>query len=518
VPRRVELAILVAVVTAVTVWWTWGTLQPIPVVQDEYAYVLQSKIFAQGRWTVPPPPVPSSFQQPHVLTSPRVASKFPPGHALLLALGAVVGAPWLATLVLSGISAALIFLLAESAVGPRIALLCWAVWLGDPINLRFRPGYYSEVTAGLTWLASWWLLRRWYCTKQARWLACAGLVLGWMAITRPLSALAFAVPVGALVLTRAIRQRLWRHVVGAFITGSAVVAILPIWSVRTTGDWRLSPLTLYRRDYLPFDKPGFGLDSTPPALPLSVVNADVYAEFAGEHQRHSLRALPSTAVARVRALAAAEWSGWRVVLVPLAVIGLASASAELWFTVACAIALFIGYLSYAHWHQWTLYYFEAIPVAAFCTANGLATCLRWIERRRASAFIYVPEWLGVVVLAMLTISNIAAWRDRHVEDTRYDAGFNASVARAPFSGVVVFVRYAPDQHPHTTVVTNSATLESDRVWVVIDDPHRNAAVLRAANGRVPLVFEEKGSDLRVYESLIASTVKTESLRDTASAR
>ncbi len=172
---------------------------------------------------------------------------------------------------------------------------------------------------------------------------------------RPLTALAFAIPVGALVLTQAVRQRLWRHVFAAGLAGTVVVATLPIWSAQTTGDWRVSPLALYRHDYLPFDKPGFGLDTTPPALPLSAVNATVYATFAGEHQGYSFSRLPSAAVARLRALGAAEWATWRVALIPFALIGLASASAELWFAIACAIALFVGYLSYGHWPGWTLY-------------------------------------------------------------------------------------------------------------------------------------------------------------------
>ncbi|HMA23026.1 MAG: ArnT family glycosyltransferase, partial [Gemmatimonas sp.] len=449
---------------------------------------------------------------PHVLSAPRVASKFPPGHALLMAPGAMVGAPWLMPLILSGISAALLFLLAESAAGPWIALLCCVLWLGDPINLRFRPGYFSEVTSGAAWLASWWLLRRWYMTEQPRWLVYTALALGWMAITRPLTALAFAVPVGALVLTHAFRQRLWPHVLAAILAGTAVVAILPIWNVRTTGKWTVSPSALYRRDYLPFDKPGFGLDTTPPAMPLSPVNVDVYTEFEHEHQGYTLGRLPSAAAARLRAFGAAEWSTWRVALIPFALIGLVSASAELWFAIACAIALFVGYLSYGHWPGWTLYYFEAIPVVAFCTANGAATCLRWIQRRRPPRrLVYALGWGVPVALGMLTITTIVTWRRVHIEAAQYDTWFNTAVAAAPFRGVVVFVRYAPEQHPHTTVVTNSITLATDRVWVAIDDPAQNVAVLRAANGRVPLLFEEKGTALSVYHSLIQSMAARDSL-------
>jgi hypothetical protein len=512
VPRRAELAIIVAIITAAAVWWAWGALQPLPVVQDEYSYILQSRIFAHGHWTAPPPPVASSFQQPHVLTTPRVASKYPPGHALLLAPGALVGAPWLVPLILAGFSAALIFLLAESVAGPWIALVCWMLWLSDPIVLKFLPGYFSETTTALGWLTAFWLLRRWRSTNQARWLAWTGVAIGWMAITRPLTALAFAVPVGAFVLVRAGRQRLWRHVLAAGIVGTVVVSILPVWNVRTTGKWGLSPVSLYTRDYLPFDKPGFGFDSTPPAVPLSPVTAEIYAEYQRYHIGYSLAQVPHAAAERLGFVASDEWAGWRIALVPLVLIGLATASAELWFAIACAVVLFVSYLSYAYYAGWTLYYFEAMPVLAFLAANGVAVCWRWIARRISSRpLTSTLAWGTPAALAALTIAALVTWRGKHIYYARYDTAFYSTIATAPFKAMVVFVRYDPKLTPHNNLVANSATLATDRIWIAMDDPANNAAVLRAANGRVPVLFEENGGRVSVYESLLRSVSASDSL-------
>jgi hypothetical protein len=221
--RRVELATVLALVTALTVWVTWGALRPLPVVQDEYSYVLQAQIFAHGHWTAPAPPVPSSFQQAHVLSVPRVASKYPPGHALMLALGALAGTPWLMSLLLSGISGALVFLLSGAIAGRWIGIACWAIWLGDPINLRFSPGYYSEITSGLMWLVSWWLLLSWRADKRGLWLMALAVAIGWMAITRPLTALAFAIPVGIWVVMSTVRRHHTRQLAAALLLGTAVV-------------------------------------------------------------------------------------------------------------------------------------------------------------------------------------------------------------------------------------------------------------------------------------------------------
>ena len=504
-PRRSELAIIVAIATAAVLWWTWGSLQPLPTVQDEYSYLLQSKIFAHLHWTAPPPPAPSSFQQPHVLTTPRVASKYPPGHALLLALGAVVGAPWLVPLVLSGISAALIFLLAESVTGPWIALVGWAVWLGDPVTLKFQPGYFSEVTSGLAFLASWWFLRRWRSSSESRWLVFTAIAIGWMAITRPLTALMFALPVGVYVLGRIARDRSWRHLLVAGFAGVAVLAILPIWSARTTGKWNVSPVTLYTRDYLPFDKPGFGFDATPPALPLSPVTQDLYDEFSRYHMRYAPAKVPEAAFKRARELAKAEWAGWRIALVPFALIGVVFATAELWLAIACAVAVFLGYLAYAYWAGWTLYSLESIPVIAFCVANGVATVWRWIRRRWQSPVLgRVLGAAAPALVALLTVPAVSKWRHEHIKNAAYDTDFYGLLAKAPFSGIVVFVRYSPTQHPHVNLVANSPTLATDRTWIVRDDSTHNADVLRAANGRTPVLFEEKGATFSVYRSLLPS--------------
>src|SRR5688500_5568786 len=83
--------IVAGLVSVAAIWGLWGSPRPVPVYHDEDSYLLQADIFARGRWTVPTPPLPEFFEQPHVLSVPAVASKYPPGHALLLAPAALAG-------------------------------------------------------------------------------------------------------------------------------------------------------------------------------------------------------------------------------------------------------------------------------------------------------------------------------------------------------------------------------------------------------------------------------------------
>src|SRR5262245_60349415 len=61
--------------TALAVWWAWGSLRALPWVHDEKAFLLQAELFARGRWSGPSPPIPEFFEQFGVLVTPALASK-----------------------------------------------------------------------------------------------------------------------------------------------------------------------------------------------------------------------------------------------------------------------------------------------------------------------------------------------------------------------------------------------------------------------------------------------------------
>jgi len=493
--------------SALTTWFVWAAIDPLPLVEDEYSYVLQSRIFASGHWTAPTPPAPDFFQQAHVLTIPAVASKYFPGHALLLALGALVDAPALVPLFLTAITGVLLFALARRIANTSVAVLAWIIWLSDPINLRFRPGYYSEVTSCALWFASWWALLEWRETRRTRWLLALAAAVGWGAITRPLTMLAFAVPVGVVVLRDVTRASLWRDFAMAVALGTLLLGVIPLWSAETTGNWRLTPEALYTRDYLPFDKPGFGVDSTPPARALAPPNRFTYLGFFDEHVKHTPARLPRIALERLGVIAHDEWSGPRLVLVPFVVIGAFAMNAAAGFALVCSFALFAGYLSYGHWSHWTLYYFEATPVLSLIAALGLWRAVDWI-RARAGRTPAESRWYGrALVVAAVPLVLLAAYELRDFRRQReraaaWDLAFRNLLDHLPMKEAVIFVHYAPRVGPHAEVVTNSPHLADDPIWIVHDLGARNAELMRYSGPRIPLAFQEDGGKIEVDRSLL----------------
>jgi hypothetical protein len=241
--------------------WLWGSLSRTPVIHDESAYLLQAQLFAHLRWTGAAPPIPEFFEQLHVLVDGMLASKYPPGNSLLLALGVLVGLPGLPVVIMNACAGAVMFVLARRAAGGAVALLTWIVWQSSFPNIYYHANYMSETVSGLAWLITWWGILRWRDGAGRKWLAIAAGAIAWCMITRPVTGLALGAIALSVVLWRCRSQRAWRDLIPAVGVAAVILAIIPLWSWRTMGNPRVMPLTFYTKLYVPFDKPGFALST-----------------------------------------------------------------------------------------------------------------------------------------------------------------------------------------------------------------------------------------------------------------
>lgn len=503
---------VVALVTAAVMWWCWDN--PMATVHDELAYLLQAQIFARGRWSLPSPVVPEFFEQAYMLVVPVLASKYPPGFSLVLALGVMVGAPMLVPLVLHAGSASLLFVLARRLTNGGIALLTWVLWLSSPSVLLFGPRYFSETVTTACWLGSFLCLLNWRDTGRRRWLLGLAFLVGWGAITRPLTMLLFAIPIGVVVVELVRRRRAWRDLALAFAVGVAVLAIIPLWSARTTGSWRVSPLTLYIRQYTPWDVPGFGFNQRPPERELTPDLEKLRKVLGIVHAEHTVTALPSIAAMRMRAIRSGIWGGPRELLIPFAVLGLATVGMEMGVALAAAVMLILGYLSFAMYASWTLYYYESFPIFAFLTASGLGLALAALARRDDTA-LHTIGWraprlanlAATGALLFLPAAGMVVRVARHLQHIQHVARqvFNDRVATIGAPRAVVFVRYAATHDPHVSFVRNSADPERERVWVAYDrGPADNVRLLAHVPDRVPYLFDEATGTMRPYAESYAT--------------
>ncbi|MEP7000626.1 MAG: hypothetical protein ABI969_09120, partial [bacterium] len=490
--------------------FSWAAWNPKPLVHDEMAYVFQAQVFARGMWALPAPQFPAFWEQPHFLIEPTVTIKYFPGHPLVLALGAFVGWMALMPLVLQSTIAVLAFALARRLSSGAVALLAWVIWLFTPMVMFFGPTFFSEATTTLCWLAGWYALVEWRSTRKIHWLLAVAFLTGWDAITRPLTGLAYAIPVGIVVLRDVIVHCRWRDLAFAMLVGVAVIGILPLWSVHTTGDWRVTPLALYTRLYMPYDVPGFGLNSTAPMHAMTRQMLEWNDIYSSIHVTHLLRNLPSIFRERVIYLFVSTWGVSSGLLAVFAALGVLTARRDVAFAAGSCFLLIIVYLAYATPAQWTLYYYETTPTFTYLSAAGLAWAASMIGRpsdtpASASFSWRSARWApalvaGAVVFALPGSMALRIVRARHVSDGIALNRFDRLLSTIHDPKAVVFVRYSPTHSTHVTFVRNVAYPTAERIWVVHDRGEAENARFRATvPERRAYLFDETRGRTYVYE-------------------
>ncbi len=490
--RGIPLAcgLVAAVLTAVT----FGGLKTPPGWHDEAAYLLQAKLFAHGTWVAPSPRLPEFFAQFHVLVVPKLAAKYPPGQALFLVPGVVLGLPGLMIVIAAGVTAALLFMLVQARWGQTAGLGAVLLWVLCPMALYWRSSYVSEVTSGMFWLVGLLLAATWWEIGGLKAATALGVVVGAMAITRPLTALAFAAPLCLPCMVRTIRKHRVREGVAAVLATIALLLVLPAWALHTTGNASRSPLSLYTAQYMPWDRLGFGLNTASPDRVGPPDMARWAEDFRALHAQYTPRAAVRAIAKRVAFVVRDAFGRWWLLFALLAVLGCVALGTAGALVTAQAGTLVVLYGLYAHFVTWDVYYFELVAPACGCAAIGLAFLTRALARRRA----WTPQWrrgmqlgasavLGALLLAELPAAVVQslARHDRQRQFLRSMAGIHEPA--------IVFVRYGETHDVDAQLVGLLGA--PGRTWVVHDLGARNACLAAQEPRRATFHYDEDASRL-----------------------
>jgi len=481
--------LLAGLATALCVCFVWRSLHEPGVVHDERAYLLQAEIFSRGHWTAASPPLASFFEQMHVFIEPAVFAKYPPAHALTLVPGIWLGLPGLMPVVLAGISGMLIFWLARRLANEWTALLTWWLWTTAWVTLYWSASYFSEATSTTTWLVAVWATLRWQDTRRTAYLMCVAAALAWGILARPLTMAMLAVPIGFIVLRRTIETKEWKVLVVPTLLGVTILSIGPVWNQQTLGEWRRDPYSEYSRVYFPFDKPGFGVDPTPPlrALPPEIAAVGEWSKQV--HQPYVAATVPSAALERVAALVRWCADGWRLALVVLILIGvLRPRGAEVAGLWSIGLVL-IAYLTFAHPAMWVVYYVELLPILYFLGARELGRLLHLLGGLGKEVAGRWPAPAANAALAVgvlffpLGIRDLVRVREVIDQRTGFHRAAKSALATIPPGKAIVFVSYPPQHNPHLALTRNEPDLATAPVWVVYDRGPGNAALRALAPER-----------------------------------
>jgi hypothetical protein len=495
--------LIAGVLTGAVTWWVWGSLRRSAVIHDEAAYLLQAELFARLRWTAESPPLPQFFEQLYVNLAPAISSKYPPGTSLLLAPGALIGLPGLPIIVMNALTGALVFAVARRIMGGIGAMLAWTLWITSYPVLYYHAMYLSEVPSSLAWIAAWWGVLRWRASGRQAELAISAAAVALCAITRPLTAVGLSITLAGVLLVMLARDRAFSvrgtaRVVAPFaVAGALAVGFLTLWNWRSTGDPRLSPLTLYTRTYVPYDKLGFG--STVAEQPVARLPWDQQVTSVGfyqEHLIHTVPKLPLITLVRARTVARDMWYEWRGGLAALAILGLVGAPGAVWVGIAASVVHLLCYLLYAHSWSWSLYYIELQPVLAAITALGMARLCTWSTRGNAREQRHALA-AGVLVGAALYPASVTVRQVRAqiAGDHQFYDTFTELLPRSP-KGAIVFVRYAPTHNDGLSLVRNPPSIPDAPVWTVYDRGAENERLMALAPERAAYLFDEATWTLR----------------------
>ncbi|HEX2185918.1 MAG TPA: glycosyltransferase family 39 protein, partial [Chloroflexota bacterium] len=241
-------------------WVATAVFDRVPHVEDELAYLFQARTIASGRLLADAPAQPEFFDAPFLLIRDgKWFGKYTPGYPMVLALGARVGQPWLVNPVFGALSVGLVYLAGRRLYGAPTGLLAAALMTISPFFLLQSGSWMSHVVC-LFWALLFLLLFEMASRGSEVAALFAGMALGILFLSRPLTAVAIAVPytlwAGIDILRSPRRLPPYLPVLMGFLPFGAS---LPAYNYLTTGD----PLRSAYELYWPFDKVGFGPGAGP---------------------------------------------------------------------------------------------------------------------------------------------------------------------------------------------------------------------------------------------------------------
>jgi hypothetical protein len=454
---------------------------PVPGIHDEYSYLLLGDTLAHGRLANPPHPMWMSFESFHVNWFPTYSSKYPPAQGTVLALGQLLGHPWIGVLLSAAAMCAAILWMLQAWLPAR-----WAFLGGALVALKFGIASYwvnsywggaVAATGGALVLGAMPRIVRHARTRDALLL---GLGIAILANSRPYEGLLFSIPVAGWFLWRLAWKtkshataltRIFRVFAPLAVVLLLTVGFMGYYNWRLTGNALLFPYSLNSRTYR---TTGLFLWDRP-KVPIQYNNEqfeDFYNGWEREEYQNTWQDVGKVSVEKLtRSGSTYFWWGALLLLPGLPFI---------FFDRKMRLSLFIFLIGSAGFLVliWSMpHYAAALTCLIFLLLVQAIRHLRTI-RFRGHPLGLAVSWAVFFLLVVdvgLSVKNRAC---DPLEWTCQGDPSRAAIAKTLLNTPgkhLVMVRYEEDHNLHDEWVFNGAEIDTAKVlWARELDPAQNA--------------------------------------------
>ena len=473
---------------------------PFPQDHDERSYLLMAETFAHGRLAYPPHPLWKSFETFHVNFLPTYSSMYPPAQGAVLALGLILGHPWLGVLL---------------SVAAMCVTVVWMLQAWMPSRWAFLGGVITLCNLGVVsyWVNSYWggaaaatggalvlgALPRIFRTQRVRYSLLLGLGVAILANSRPYEGLLFCIPAAVwLLLWLAGRSSppLRKTIPTVLLPAAGVLALtaafMAYYNRRLTGNALLMPYMLNFHTY--YRTPAFLWQHA--GAPIHYNNQqfdDYYNGWSRDRYNGGVRDLVRVSREKVRLLTAVFlWPGAFPALFCLPV-ALRDRRMRLLFVelLFCLAGIFSVVYSMPHY---------AAPLT--CVIYGLI--VQGIRHLRAIRIGTRPAGIGLARASILLLLLTTGFNAYHLIRTpahAYSWSWNEGTGNPSTSKIerqldqipgkhLIVVRYGANHNPHGEWVFNHADIDRSRiVWARELDPQQNDKLFTYFKDRQIWLFE-----------------------------
>jgi hypothetical protein len=481
---------------------------PHPRFHDEYSYLLAADTFAHGRLTNPPHPMWVHFETFHVIWHPTYMSMYPPGQGLMLALGQVLGNPWIGQLLASALMCAGICWMLQGWVPARWALLGGALAVARLGLLSyFTNGYWCASLPAFGGALVLGALPRIEHHRRRRDAALMAIGLAILADTRPyegfLLSSGVAIALFAWIFGKSgppARISMMKVILPIVLTLAPLAAWTGYYYYRVTGSPFRMAYDVNRATYAM----GRYFIWQPPWPQKTYNNAKMKAKYERELREATEYKTLRGFVRRVGQKLYYFWQAFLVPPLPFVLVAIPCAARDRRLRVPWMIgAIFVAGLAVETW--FLSHYFAPATALLYLFLMQCMRHLRWFGWRdklvgmafiRAICFVYVATVVLRIGLAAAHIHPEREWEHG-------DPGRESVVQRldALPGQHVVLVRYAPDFDLDREWVYNKSDIDASKiVWARDLGAEKNRELLDYYRGRQFWVVEADGEpQLEPYE-------------------